>query len=85
MVDVFTTGTMSKITGVSPRTVATWIDDGHLQGYTIPGSKDRRVSRSALVDFMSANDIPLSLLTSYEAGERRAKCFIGERKRYVRT
>ena len=85
MVDVFTTGTVSKMISVSARTVALWIDNKLLKGYTVPGSKDRRVSRAALVDFMMANDVPIRLLTAYEAGERRAKCFIGARKRNVRT
>src|SRR5688500_1648862 len=40
--DVLTTGKVAKICNVAPRTVSKWFDVGVLDGYRIPGSKDRR-------------------------------------------
>lgn len=54
---VFTTGQVAKICHVAPRTASKWIDKGLLQGYRLPGTKDRRVSREALVSFMEGNKI----------------------------
>lgn len=55
---VLTTGEVSKIAGVAPRTVAMWIDSGRLAGYRIPGSTARRVSRANLADFLHRYDMP---------------------------
>ena len=41
--EVLTTGEVAKICNVAPRTVSKWFDSGQLQGYRIPGSKDRRI------------------------------------------
>ncbi len=60
--NVFTTGDVAKICNVAPRTVSKWFDAGHLKGYRIPGSKDRRIPISELVRFMKAHEIPLSSL-----------------------
>jgi excisionase family DNA binding protein len=57
---VLTTGQVAKICCVAPRTVSKWFDEGHLHGYRIPGSKDRRIPLEALVKFMRANHIPLN-------------------------
>lgn len=65
---VLTTGQVAKICSVAPRTVSKWFDQGHLKGYRIPGSKDRRIPLEALVQFMKANDIPLNGL---ETGSMR--------------
>ena len=59
---VFTTGQVSKICQVAPRTVSKWFDSGRLQGYRIPGSNDRRVPRENLVVFMKEHGIPLGPL-----------------------
>lgn len=59
---VFTTGQISKICQVAPRTVSKWFDTGHLRGYRIPGSNDRRVPRENLVEFMVAHGLPLGPL-----------------------
>jgi CheY-like chemotaxis protein len=40
--------------------VAKWFDQGHLRGYRIPGSKDRRIPMEQLIRFMEANHIPLN-------------------------
>ncbi len=56
---VLTTGEVAKICGVAPRTVSKWFDSGHLRGYRIPGSKDRRIPMEQLIRFMRANGMPL--------------------------
>lgn len=57
--DVLTTGEVAKICNVAPRTVSKWFDSGQLKGYRIPGSKDRRIPLSNLLQFMKAHGIPL--------------------------
>jgi two-component system, OmpR family, response regulator RpaA len=44
----FTTGQVAKLCMVAPRTASKWIDTGLLEGYKVPGTKDRRVSRDVL-------------------------------------
>jgi excisionase family DNA binding protein len=56
--DVLTTGEVAKICNVAPRTVSKWFDSGQLKGYRIPGSKDRRIPLSNLLQFMKAHGIP---------------------------
>ncbi len=58
--DVLTTGEVARICQVAPRTVSKWFDQGHLRGYRIPGSRDRRIPVDQLVAFMRANGIPLT-------------------------
>ena len=62
--DILTTGEVAKICNVAPRTVSKWFDSGSLQGYRIPGSKDRRIPLNALVRFMKQHHIPLDGLQS---------------------
>jgi len=57
--DALTTGEVARICNVAARTVSKWIDSGRLEGYRIPGSKDRRVHAQALVEFMKLHNIPL--------------------------
>lgn len=57
---VMTTGEVAKICNVAPRTVSKWFDAGYLNGYRIPGSKDRRIPLDQLVRFMRAHGIPLN-------------------------
>lgn len=57
---VLTTGQVAKLCNVAPRTVSKWFDAGHLPGYRIPGSKDRRIPLEQLVRFMRAHGIPLN-------------------------
>ena len=56
--NVLTTGEVAKICNVAPRTVSKWFDKGLLNGYRIPGSKDRRIPIDELVRFMHAHNIP---------------------------
>lgn len=60
--DVLTTGQVSKICNVAPRTVCRWFDNGQLQGYRIPGSNDRRILVSGLIRFMKAHNMPTKML-----------------------
>lgn len=61
---VLTTGEVARICSVAPRTVSKWFDAGHLRGYRIPGSKDRRIPIEHLIRFMRAHGIPLNGLES---------------------
>lgn len=62
--DVLTTGEVAKICNVASRTVSKWFDSGQLEGYRIPGSKDRRIPVDKLVRFMKQHGIPLDGLMS---------------------
>jgi excisionase family DNA binding protein len=55
---VLTTGEVASICKVAARTVSKWIDTGRLEGYRIPGSRDRRVTREALDRFIRDNRLP---------------------------
>jgi len=54
----YTTGEVAKLCQVTKRTVIKWIDGGRLAGYTIPGSKHRRVAAGDLQKFMRSSGIP---------------------------
>lgn len=56
---VLTTGEVARICHVAARTVSKWFDSGKLKGYRIPGSRDRRIPRERLVEFMKNYGIPL--------------------------
>src|SRR4029450_5388146 len=60
--DVLTTGDVARTCGVTIRTVIKWFEEGRLEGYKLPGSRDRRFTRSALERFLRANDMPMELL-----------------------
>ena len=62
--DVLTTGEVAKICNVASRTVSKWFDSGQLQGYRIPGSKDRRIPVANLLAFMREHSIPMDGLMS---------------------
>jgi len=59
--DILTTGQVSKICNVAPRTVCRWFDSGKLRGYRIPGSKDRRILLSGLIQFMKEHNMPMEI------------------------
>ncbi len=44
---------------MAPRTVSKWFDTGKLRGYRIPGSRDRRIPVSQLIQFMRAHGMPM--------------------------
>ena len=56
---VYTTGQVAKICQVNSRTVAKWFDAGHLKGYRLLGSQDRRFPREHLIEFMKRHGMPL--------------------------
>ncbi len=58
--EALTTGEVARICNVAARTVSKWIDAGRLEGYRIPGSKDRRVHVATLEAFMRAHGIPIA-------------------------
>jgi two-component system response regulator RpaA len=59
-VKTYTTGQVSKLCHVAPRTAAKWFDAGRIKGYRIPNSgatekgRDRRVYHDELVAFLRA-------------------------------
>lgn len=57
--DVLTTGQIARMFGTAPRTVAKWIDAGHLPGVRVPGSPDRRVYRDVLIRFAADHGLRL--------------------------
>ncbi len=62
--DVLTTGDVSRLCNVAPRTVTKWFDSGQLRGYLIPGSRDRRIPLSQLIRFLRQNNMPVSHLST---------------------
>lgn len=52
----FTTGQASEILRVAARTVAKWCDEGLMRVVRLPGgSRDRRITRDSLIEFMRSN------------------------------
>ena len=60
--DVLTTGQVSRICCVAPRTVCKWFDSGLLRGYRIPAGRSRRIPVTELIRFMKANNMPTEKL-----------------------
>ena len=58
----FTTTQVGKICGVSQQAVIKWVDSGRLQGYRLPESHARRVTRDSLLKFMHENRLPEDIL-----------------------
>lgn len=71
---IYTTGQVSKICRVAPRTVSKWFDTGKLEGYIIPESKCRRIPYRCLVKFLKDNKM-LNLLNDYISPNRI--CMLG--------
>lgn len=55
----YTTGQVAKMMKVCPRTVAKWCDNGMIEHYRVPGSRDRRMTKEALIEFVNANAVPM--------------------------
>ncbi len=55
---VFTTGEAAKLLHVSQMSVIKWFNEGKLEGYRVPYSKDRRITRESLVRFVRENNLP---------------------------
>lgn len=60
MKNVLTTGEVARICNVTIRTVIKWFDSGELKGFRIPNSRDRRIPRENLIEFMKKHGIPLN-------------------------
>lgn len=54
-----TTGEIAKLCGVNLRTVARWIERGHLKAYQLPGRGDNRVEPADFLDFLRRNAMPV--------------------------
>lgn len=72
MKEVYTTGEVAKICSVTIRTVIKWFESGKLQGYKIPGSRDRRIPRASLLEFLDEYQIPATNLD----GNKKRKMLI---------
>ena len=59
---VFTTTQVGRICGVTQQTVIKWIDSKQIEGFRLPNSRDRRVTRTALLKFMKGHNIPTDVL-----------------------
>lgn len=68
--DVLTTGEVATICKVAARTVSKWIDSGRLDGYRIPGSRDRRVTRDALETFIRKHGLTNACTSASRGLER---------------
>lgn len=66
MKEVFTTGQVAKICNVAVKTVVTWFESGEIEGFTIPGSQDRRIPRKFLIRFLKKHGMPLGTLEDEE-------------------
>ena len=53
-----TTGEVAKICGLSQKTIIRCCDQGQLKSYRVPGSKFRRITREAVLEFMREYGIP---------------------------
>jgi excisionase family DNA binding protein len=60
---VYTTGRVAQILGVAPKTVTKWVDAGHMSGYRLPGSQDRRIYRTAVLAFAREHGMRHALRT----------------------
>ncbi|MBU0551769.1 PilZ domain-containing protein [Myxococcota bacterium] len=66
MLRVFTTGQVAQVVNVNINTAIKWFDEGKLEGYRLPRSKERRIYRESLVAFMERHDISSDLLERFE-------------------
>jgi len=64
MKELFTTGEAADICRVSQQTIIRCFDSGRVEGFRVPGSRFRRIPRSALMKFMKENSIPIEYLDS---------------------
>lgn len=55
---IFTTGEAAQLCKVSQQTIIRCFDSGRLKGFRVPGSRFRRIPRSALMTFIRENGIP---------------------------
>lgn len=91
--DLFTTGEAATICNVSQQTIIRCFDRGEIEGFRVPGSRARRIPRSALIGFMERSGLPVDRLEKAsrrilvvdgdaELPERLAAA-LGDDRRYV--
>ena len=54
-----TTGEVARYCDVNLRTVARWIEEGHLKAYKLPGRGDKRVKVEDFLAFLQAYEMPV--------------------------
>ncbi len=59
---ILTTGEVGRICNSNISMIARWFDKKILEGYTLPGSDDRRIPRDNLIKFLIENKMPLGVL-----------------------
>ena len=59
--EVLTTGDVARLCQVTIRTVIKWFEQGRLEGYRLPGSRDRRFTRAAVNRFLRESGLPVEL------------------------
>lgn len=64
--DVYTTGEVAAICRCAPRTVVKWCNTGALRHRTLAGSRDRRIDRAALIEFMRNEQFVESMIPSLD-------------------
>jgi hypothetical protein len=55
----YRTGEVAEFCGVCAHKVAEWIDGGLLKGYTVPGTRHRRVLPGDLLAFIRVHGLPM--------------------------
>jgi len=75
---------VARVCQVSPATVASWIDHGHLKGHKTPTGR-RRVSSADLVEFLRSHgmSVPKDLMT--ERGARGAVVVVEDDELFLRA
>ena len=53
-----TVGQAASMLGVGDTSVRRWIDKGMLRGHKVPGGRDRRIGRQAMLDFLAEQGLP---------------------------
>jgi len=71
---------------VSPATVASWIDSGHLKGHRTPTGR-RRVGSAELVEFLKSMQLPIppELRPAVRSGSRPVVVVVDDEPIYVRA
>lgn len=65
----YTAGEVAILYGVSHRTACKMIDGGAIEGFTVPGSKERRVLFTAVQKHVAANTVYSYVLAKIVATE----------------
>ena len=71
MKEILTTGEAAKICNVSLQTIIRCFDRGDLKGYTVPGSKFRRIPQHELIRFMRKSGLTIPCKPTLESANLR--------------